>query len=129
MRGTIEKLPSGKFLISVFLGKDAEGKWIRTRRTVEGTKKDAERELTKMLRDLDTGGYVEPAKLTVREYLERWLRDYVATHVEKESTRQEEPRPRPQHDEAPEADRAAAQGVQPGQTEVRGITDHRQRHP
>ena len=44
-------------------------------------KKDAERELTKLLHELDTGGYVEPHKLSVAEYLECWLADYVAHAV------------------------------------------------
>src|SRR5262245_42306107 len=87
MRGTIEKLPSGSYWVTVFLGRDAAGKWIRSRRTVEGTKKDADCELTKMLRDVDTGGYVDSSKETVAVYLERWLTDYVAVKVEKPSTR------------------------------------------
>jgi site-specific recombinase XerD len=48
---------------------------------VHGTKKDAERELTRILREKDTGAYVEPSKMTVAEYLERWLADYAKTNT------------------------------------------------
>ena len=41
-----------------------------------------------MLSDVDTGAFVEPSKVTLREFLERWLRDYVAAHVPKASTRE-----------------------------------------
>jgi integrase len=70
------------------LGKDPNtGTMIRAREVVEGTKKDAERKRTEMLRSLDMGSYVEPARETVREYLEHWLRDYVETHIDKPKTR------------------------------------------
>jgi integrase len=88
MRGTIEKLPSGSWRITLSLGKDpSTGKYRRSRHTVEGTKKDAERERTRLLREYDTGGYVEPMKTTVAEYLERWLKEYVATRIDKPRTR------------------------------------------
>jgi integrase len=48
---------------------------------VAGTKKDAQNELTKLLHSLQTGTYVEPTKLTVGEYLRRWLADYAKTNV------------------------------------------------
>lgn len=46
-----------------------------------GRKKDAESELTRLLHELDTGTYVEPSKLTVKDYLEKWLKDYAETRV------------------------------------------------
>jgi len=88
MRGHIEELPSGAFRVSIPLGKDPKsGQYLRSSQTVKGTKKDAERTLTKMLHDLDIGSYVEPAKQTVAEYLEQWLKDFVATKVDKPKTR------------------------------------------
>jgi integrase len=41
--------------------------------TVRGTRKDAEKQLTKLLRQKDTGEYVEPSRQTVGQYLEQWL--------------------------------------------------------
>lgn len=45
--------------------------------TVHGTKRDAERELAKILNALNTGSYVEPSRETVREFFELWLEDHV----------------------------------------------------
>lgn len=41
--------------------------------TVKGTKKDAERELRRLLGSVDTGNFVDPSKLTVGEWLDQWL--------------------------------------------------------
>jgi integrase len=49
--------------------------------TVHGKRRDAEGELTRILRDLDKGIHVEPSKLTVTEYLERWLTDQAKHRV------------------------------------------------
>jgi integrase len=43
---------------------------------VHGTKKDAGRELTRLLKSQDEGAYVEPSKLSLGAYLSRWLADY-----------------------------------------------------
>src|ERR1700720_392806 len=45
---------------------------IRTT-TGRGTKKDAQRELTRMLNERDTGTSVEPSTITVATYLRAWL--------------------------------------------------------
>src|SRR5262249_26670737 len=41
--------------------------------TVHGTRRDAERELRRLLRTLDTGEHVDPTRMTVRAWLEQWL--------------------------------------------------------
>jgi hypothetical protein len=65
------------------------GAWKQKTTTFRGTKKRADAELAKIINAINTGGYVEPSKTTVREFLERWLRDYVAIHVPKRGTRGE----------------------------------------
>jgi len=45
---------------------------------VKGTKKDAERMLTELLHQHDTGAYVKPGRMTVADYLRQWLSDYAA---------------------------------------------------
>ncbi|MEX2535805.1 MAG: tyrosine-type recombinase/integrase [Trueperaceae bacterium] len=59
----------------VFAGRDgATGKRTYLNQRVTGTKKDAEKVLTVMLRKLDTGELLhEPTRLTVKEYLMHWL--------------------------------------------------------
>lgn len=41
--------------------------------TVKGTKRDAERELARLLSEADRGLLVEPSKLTLADYLRQWL--------------------------------------------------------
>jgi integrase-like protein len=41
--------------------------------TVRGSRRDAQRELTKLLAAVDNGTAVDPSKITVAEYLRDWL--------------------------------------------------------
>jgi integrase len=41
--------------------------------TVRGTKKDAQRELTRLLAEIENGTAVDPSRVTVAEYLRDWL--------------------------------------------------------
>jgi integrase len=41
--------------------------------TVKGTKRDAERELARLLSEADRGSLLEPSELTVADYLRQWL--------------------------------------------------------
>ncbi len=72
-RGQI--LPKGYgFLVRIYIGRDTTGKRNYQNQKVTGTKKDAEKVLTAMLRKLDTGELLhEPSRLSVKEYLEHWL--------------------------------------------------------
>ena len=63
----------GRWLVRWTTGQDAAGIYRAKSKTIRGTKRDAERELRKILRDRDTGEYVEPMKLTLDAYLDRWL--------------------------------------------------------
>jgi integrase len=51
------------------------GKRQRLWRSVRGSKRDAERLLTQLLHEKETGSPM-PAKITLGEFLQRWLRDY-----------------------------------------------------
>jgi len=81
MKGHIRKRGKGSWAIILDLGQDNEGKRRQKWHSVKGTKKDAERELTKLLHTLDSGSYIEPSKLTVSRYLKIWLSDYAAHQV------------------------------------------------
>ena len=48
---------------------------------MRGTKKEAEARLAQMLHEVNTGAFVEPAKMSVAEYLKRWLSEYAAHNV------------------------------------------------
>jgi integrase len=51
----------------------ATGKRQIATTTVRGERKAAERELRRLLREVDTGEHVDPTRLTVRAWLARWL--------------------------------------------------------
>lgn len=80
MRGHIRQRGS-KWYVVVELPPTPDGK--RRQRWVPAgtTKRDAERELTRILRELDQGIDIDPGKLTVGEYLDRWLADYAKSHT------------------------------------------------
>jgi integrase len=62
------------FLVRVFVGRDATGTRIYDNQKVTGTKKDAQKVLTAVLRKLDMGELLlEPSTQTVEAYCEDWL--------------------------------------------------------
>ena len=81
MQGHIRQRGKRSWAIVLELGRDTSGK--RRQRWYSGhrTKKDAQRELARLLHTLHSGAYVEPYRATVAEYLEQWLKDYAKTNV------------------------------------------------
>jgi integrase len=71
--GNIKKKRDGVFLVSIFLGRDANGKRRYVAKQIKGTKKDAQKYLNNALSEVDAGTFVEPTTLTVNNYLDRWL--------------------------------------------------------
>ena len=84
-RGSIRqrsKVRKNSWNLQIYLGTDpVTGKKRYHADTVRGTKSEAERRLTELLREKDTGTFTKPSRLTVREYLGQWFRDYAETHV------------------------------------------------
>ena len=82
MRGHIVKRSKDSWTVVLSLGRDpATGKRKQQWVSVKGTKKQAEQKLAELLHQVDTGGFVKPAKLTVAEFLRQWLQDYASTNV------------------------------------------------
>jgi integrase len=82
MAGSIRRRGKRTWEVAIRLGKDpVTGGYRRRFMAVAGTKRDAERVLTEALHQRDTGINVDPGKLTVADYLRRWLRDYAAHNV------------------------------------------------
>jgi integrase len=72
--GHIRERSPGAFEIRYALGTEpATGKRRIATATVRGSRKDAERELRRLLRALDTGEHVNPVRITVRQWLATWL--------------------------------------------------------
>lgn len=81
MAGQIIKRGDRTWLIRIFLGRDAKGKQNFHHKTIHGTKRDAERYLVAVRREMDLGVFVEPSAMSVSEYLDRWLRDAARPRV------------------------------------------------
>jgi integrase len=81
MRGHIRKRGKRSWSIILDLGRDPSGKRRQKWHAVKGTKQDAQRELAKILHQMNTGAYVEPTTLTVADYLNKWLQDYAKVNV------------------------------------------------
>lgn len=74
-RGTIVPRGDGKWLLRASLGTDAAGQRVRVNKVVSGTKSEAQRQLTALLKSADDG---QPAALT-RQTVDEWLSEWVET--------------------------------------------------
>ena len=74
MTGHIRKRGERSWAILIDLPRGPDGKRRRKWHTVHGNKKDAQRKRNELLHQLETGAYVEPTKMTITEFLERWLK-------------------------------------------------------
>jgi integrase len=81
-RGSIAQRSPGTWSIRIEIPTDpVTGKRRQKRETFRGTKKEAETKLTALLKDVDTGGFVNPSKMTLGNFLRQWLTDYVEAGV------------------------------------------------
>src|SRR5690242_4424281 len=72
--GHIRQRSPGSYELRYGLGVDpGTGKRKLATTTIHGSRKDAERELRRLLRSLDIGEHVDPGRMTVRQWLARWL--------------------------------------------------------
>ena len=76
MNGSIRKRGKGTYELTIDLGRDANGERRRKFVNVKGTKAQAQRQLRDILASLDKGLPVDTGKITVGEFLNRWLKDY-----------------------------------------------------
>lgn len=73
MRGHIQQRGPRSWRIKAYLGRDAEGRKRYTQRTITGTRRDAERELSRLLVEVDEGRHAAAGPLSFGELLDRWL--------------------------------------------------------
>jgi hypothetical protein len=72
--GHIRERSPGSFEIRYSLGTDpATGQRRITTVTVRGTRKEAEKELRRLLLSLDTGQHIDPTRMTTGRWLTTWL--------------------------------------------------------
>jgi len=73
MRGHIQQRGTNSWRIKGYVGRDATGTKRYVYRTVLGTRRDAERELSRLLVEVDEGRFVASPAMTLSELLDRWL--------------------------------------------------------
>ena len=82
MVGYIERRSKDTWRVVMEVAPDPiTGRRRRRKVTVRGTKRDARRALTEARSLRDHGIDIEPSRITLAEYLERWLRDYAEPNV------------------------------------------------
>jgi integrase len=79
--GRIEKRGDNKYLLRVFTGRDGNGKRRYINQTFHGTAKEAQKALRQLLRDKDLGLLVEAERMTLNEFLDKWLETSVKPHL------------------------------------------------
>jgi integrase len=81
-RGHIRRRGRNSWEIKIELGTDTRTGKRQTRyHSCKGSRKDAQAELTRLLSTMDKGGYVEPSRLSVTDFLARWDRDWASMNV------------------------------------------------
>ena len=76
MAGSIEKRVKNSYRLIVSEGYDLHGKPLIHRKTVHGTKKEAEVELAKFVTEVQSGLVIDGKALRFSEFTEIWKRDY-----------------------------------------------------
>jgi integrase len=73
MTGQIVRRGARTWLVRVSRGRDTTGKRRYLNKTIYGTKKDAQDYLNKKLTEKSTGMLIAPTRLTLDQFLDRWL--------------------------------------------------------
>src|SRR6516164_3527796 len=78
MKGHIRERSPGHFAIVVDMRDPATGKRRRKWHRFAGTKRQAQIECARLISEISRGLYIEPARITVAQFLDRWLEDVKA---------------------------------------------------
>jgi len=82
MTGHIRRRGERSWELKFDVGRDERtGKRQIRYHNFKGTKREAQAELTRLTAQAMEGNYIHPAKTTVAEFLERWLRDWASSNV------------------------------------------------
>jgi integrase len=84
MKGHIRERSPGHWAIVLEIRDPEIGKRKRKWHSFAGTKREAQIERSRLIAELTQGAYVEPARTTLAEFLERWL-DHARTQVSPKS--------------------------------------------
>jgi len=80
MKGHIRERSPGHWAIVLDMRDPETGKRTRKWHSFTGTKREAQIETSRLISAISGGAYIEPTKITVRQFLDRWL-EYVKSQV------------------------------------------------
>lgn len=72
-RGQIIEKGPNKYLVRIYTGTNEKGVPQYHNKVINGNQKAAQQYLTAKLKELDSGIFIEPTKLTLNEYLDKWI--------------------------------------------------------
>lgn len=78
MNGSVRRRSKNSWELTLDLGKDADGKRQRRFVNVKGKRTDADRKLRELMASLDKGLPINTKKITVSEWLDRWIAEHIA---------------------------------------------------
>jgi len=82
MRGHIRRRGERSWEVKFDLGSDPiTGKRETRYASIKGTKREAQAELIRLMDAVRRGDYIDPSKVTVSEFLDRWEKDWAANNV------------------------------------------------
>lgn len=81
MKGNIIERSPGHFTIKVSTHKDVNGKYHYKWVTFIGNITDARKKKRQLQHEIDTGIFIQPDKITLSEYLARWLKEYATPNL------------------------------------------------
>jgi integrase len=81
MKGSIAPRGKGIWRLRYEGPPDGKGRRKQLSATVHGTKAQAQSRQRDLMQAVEKNGYVEPSRLTVAQYMQRWLSAYAASHV------------------------------------------------
>lgn len=82
MKGTIYQRSPGSYRIQWYVGRDpVTGRHRYENKTVRGNLRDAQRELRRILTELDSGHHIRTPKQTLATYLRYWLTAYAKPNL------------------------------------------------
>jgi len=73
MRGHLQRRGGDAWRIKVCLGRSADGRRRYLERTLRGTRRNAEREMARLVVEVDEGRHAAAAPMSFGELLDRWL--------------------------------------------------------
>src|SRR5262245_4491938 len=81
MKGHLRERSPGHWAIVLDTRDPQTGKRKRRWHSFAGTKRQAQVEAARLIAEAQRGGAIEPSKVTVAEFLDRFERDWIASHV------------------------------------------------